>query len=170
MSTMENSMLLGEYEPIDADKLFISRDEYGDIQVSDGSSIYKQVKPLRIFPYSLKDKYILLKDRQGEEIGIVEDINFLAVKSKKILVEELERIYFIPQIIKVDKIEYKLRTASWYVETNKGFINFEMRRRSKIKFIGLNHLLIIDTNACKYEVRDFSKLDKNSQELIEREI
>ncbi|MFW6030465.1 MAG: DUF1854 domain-containing protein [Halanaerobiales bacterium] len=171
MSAIENSMLLGEFSPIEIDNLYISRDKYGDLQVSiNNFKHYKEVEPVRIFPYTLKNKYILLRDGEGEEIGIVEDITELNGKSRKLLTEELERKYFIPQISSVNKIEYNIRTTTWYVETNKGPITFEMRRRSKIKFIDFNHLLIVDTNACKYEIVDLRKMDKKSQELIEREM
>lgn len=171
MCAMENSMLLGEFSPLDTDKLDLIIDKYGDIQVTfAGSEVYKKVKPIRVFPYSLKYKYISLEDSEGEEIGIIEDLEELDEKSREIIRKDLDKRYFVPQIKKVNSIDHKLRTSSWKVETDRGSFSFEIRKRSRIKYIGYNHLLIIDTNGCKYEIDDFSKLDMESRRLIESEL
>lgn len=165
------SLLKEEMVLLKGREVKIGKDEDGKLQLEiKGGERYDDIQVRRTFPYSYKDKYILLKDKEGREIGILEDMAELEEESRRLLQEELEKVYYIPYIRKVINIDYRMRTPVWTVETDRGVITFELARRSDAKFIRQNHLVIKDSAGAKYEILDYTRLDVRSQELIEREV
>ncbi len=164
------SELLDEFKPLDPLSIKIVRDEYHDIVVKKEDKEYKKVQVLRAFPYSQKNNFILLKNEEENEIGMLKDISGLDQKSYKILIEELNKKYFIPVITKIYDIILKYRTPIWSVKTDRGLLTFELRRRRNAKFINSRHVVIKDSEGNKYEIPDYTKLDEKSQRLIEREV
>lgn len=165
------SLLKEEMVLLKGREIKIGKDEDGKLQLEiKGGERYDDIQVRRTFPYSYKDKYILFKDKEGREIGILEDMAELEEESRRLLQEELEKVYYIPYIRKVINIDYRMRTPVWTVETDRGVITFELARRSDAKFIRQNHLVIKDSAGAKYEILDYTRLDVRSQELIEREV
>lgn len=165
------SLLKEEMVLLKGREVKIGKDKDGKLQLEiKGGERYDDIQVRRTFPYSYKDKYILLKDKEGREIGILEDMAELEEESRRLLQEELEKVYYIPYIRKVINIDYRMRTPVWTVETDRGVITFELARRSDAKFIRQNHLVIKDSAGAKYEILDYTRLDVRSQELIEREV
>lgn len=165
------SLLKEEMVLLKGREVKIGKDEDGKLQLEvKGGERYDDIQVRRTFPYSYKDKYILLKDKDGKEIGILEDMAGLEEESRRLLEEELEKVYFIPQIQKVHSIDYRMRTPVWTVETDRGRITFELIRRSDARFIKPGHLVVRDSTGARYEVPDYNRLDRKSQELIEREV
>lgn len=165
------SLLNEELTMLKGEGLHISKSQDGNLQLEiKGGKIYDNIGVKRAFPYSYKDKYILFKDKEGREIGILEDMAELEEESRRLLQEELEKVYYIPYIRKVINIDYRMRTPVWTVETDRGVITFELARRSDAKFIRQNHLVIKDSAGAKYEILDYTRLDVRSQELIECEV
>ncbi|HHU92500.1 MAG TPA: DUF1854 domain-containing protein [Halanaerobiaceae bacterium] len=164
------SLLNEELRLLAGKELKISKDQEGNLGLEIKGELYDKIEVKRTFPYSYKDKYILLKDKEGKEIGILEYLAELESESRQLLEEELEKVYYIPQIQQVLNIEYRMRTPIWTVKTDRGRVSFELARRSDAKFINARHLVIKDAAGSRYEVLDYSKLDARSQELIEREV
>lgn len=165
------SLLKEEMVLLKGREVKIGKDKDGKLQLEiKGGERYDDIQVRRTFPYSYKDKYILLKDKEGREIGILEDMAELEEESRRLLQEELEKVYYIPYIRKVINIDYRMRTPVWTVETDRGVITFELARRSDAKFIRQNHLVIKDSAGAKYEILDYTRLDVRSQELIECEV
>src|SRR5690554_1444523 len=140
------SLLKEEMVLLKGREIKIGKDEDGKLQLEiKGGERYDDIQVRRTFPYSYKDKYILFKDKEGREIGILEDMAELEEESRRLLQEELEKVYYIPYIRKVINIDYRMRTPVWTVETDRGVITFELARRSDAKFIRQNHLVIKDS-------------------------
>ncbi len=175
---MSESELVKEYLPLlDPEEIKIRKNEYNKLVVTRNGDKYNNVKALRAFPFSAKEKYILLKkdkeqldEDEKEELGIIEQLSALEEESRRILREELGKKYYIPQIKKVIDIIKRDRGTVWYVKTDKGSMSIEMTRRSETSFTSPNHLVLKDAEGNKYEVPDCRKLDEKSFKLIEREV
>ena len=167
----KESLLKEELLLLQGREVKIEKDVHGNLLLEiRGGKRYANIEPRRTFPYSYKDKFILLKDKDGKEIAILEDLAELEDESRRYLQEELEKLYYIPQIQKVHSIDYRMRTPVWTVETDRGRITFELIRRSDARFIKPGHLVVRDSTGARYEVPDYNRLDRKSQELIEREV
>ncbi len=163
--------IIEEFKPLNLENIKIRKNQFLDNELlKNNQKTHEKIKILRAFPYSDKNRYILLNDQENEEIGIIKDVKLLDSKSQKIVINELKKKYFIPKILKVHSIELQRRVPCWNVQTNKGNIIFKVRRSRNIKFVASNHLVIKDNNGNKYEIPDITKLDIKSKKLIENEI
>lgn len=163
--------LKDEFRPLEEKIITIKKNNFGElVLIIEQDKEYEKVQIIRSFPYTGKDEFILLNDKDGKEIGIIEDISGLDDESRKVLEEELKKKYFIPRIKKVYDIQMDYRSPVWHVRTDKGVMVFKMRRRKDAKYIKRNHLVVKDGDGNKYEIPDVSKLDSVSQQLIEKEV
>jgi phosphopentomutase len=87
-------------------------------------------------------------------------------ESKKNLEELLDKLYFMPKIKKVRKLETSGDEFVWTVETDRGQREFRTRGRRSISRAG-DKIVIIDTNDNVYVAEDLYKMDKKSRELLE---
>ncbi len=126
------------------------------------------------FPLTDPDQFISfveIKDgKKDEEIGIIEDLRKLDSKSRKVLKAELKRVYFMPQITKINRMKDNHGVMAFDVETDKGQREFETRYREDIRKISDGRVIIKDSDGNRYEIRDYLKLDQRSIELIDSEI
>ncbi|OGG54942.1 MAG: hypothetical protein A3F84_06920 [Candidatus Handelsmanbacteria bacterium RIFCSPLOWO2_12_FULL_64_10] len=153
-------------------RLFI--DEFEDLTLDmKDRGTFKPVTAMRAFPITDRDRFIILKDQEGQEIGIVRDASDLDPKSRAALIAELERVYFMPKITFVHNIEEQFHIPKWEVETDRGPRVFEIRsgrHNQDLRSLGSGRILIRDADGNQYEIPDYRKLDPVSQTLIESQI
>lgn len=156
---------------LDAGKVRIERNAFEElvVQLPDGS-IRTKVKPVYAFPVSETNRYIALIDEESNEIGIIEDIKHLPHESRKILVEELQKHYFLPKITKINALEGQMGITQWVVETSQGDVQFSLRSRYDIITLGNGRVLIKDADGNRYEIEDYNKLDLKSITLLETQM
>ena len=94
---METARIEDEIKPLDAKNIKIYRNKLNDlvIELPDGS-IYENVRVMCAFPLSNPKEFIILRDKENNEIGLIEKVKELRSKSRKVLKEELGKSYFIP--------------------------------------------------------------------------
>lgn len=131
--------------------------------LSNGNSL--EVTPKKPFPISYP-YFLIFIDAQGNEIGILEDYRKIDRESREILEELLEKLYFIPKIKRVKKLETSGDEFVWQVETDKGVKEFRTRGRRSLSRSG-EKIIIIDTNDNVYMVEDLNKIDRASRMLLE---
>ena len=123
---------------------------------------------LSAFPLTHPTSMVSLRDPEGREIGILEDVGGLDPESARILREALERSYFMPRITDIHDIKEVLNVVEWEVQTNKGPRTFQVRRvRQNVRRMGLRRLVIKDVDGNRYEVRDWIELPAYAQKLLE---
>jgi len=122
-----------------------------------------------IFPISNPGHMISLRDQEGLEIGILDDMHGLDVESKKLIKEELEKSYFMPRIVDIYSIDEKLHVLIWEVETDKGRRAFEVRHvRQNVRRTGPRRFIVKDVDGNRYEIRDWTALPVRARRIIER--
>ena len=153
---------------LDPKKIRISRDESGRLKIifkGGAEVIVKRI--IKAFPLTMPWRYIILIDENDQEIGVIKAIKDLDESSRRILVEQLEKIYFIPKITKIHQIKEEFGVLLWETETNKGPRRFEVTSRRDIKKIGKRRIIIKDADGNLYDIPDYARLDQRSKVLLE---
>ena len=160
-----------ELEYLDTSNVSISRNAFAEliVQLPDGST-HTRVVPVRSFPLSETVRFITLLDSEGNEIGIVEDVRKLPPQSRDVLIEELEKRYFMPKITKINSLDGQFGVTLWDVETTQGDVEFGMRTRYDIVTLGNGRVLIKDADGNRYEIENYNKLDQKSYALLQTQL
>lgn len=143
------------------------------LEFTDGNGekeFYSRVSVHRCFPYSDPDRYISVRepDRDGREIGLIEDLNKMSKKTKEMILEQLELRYFTPVIIKIRSIRDEYGYSYWDVITDKGTCRFTFRMGgSNVYSIGKNRYLVNDIDGNRFEIPDLYKLTAREIKLLD---
>lgn len=168
---MKTAKIEEEIKPLDAKDTKIYRNELDDLVVdTPNNKTYEKVRAIRAFPLTNPHEFIILRDEENNEIGLIEDIKELPSKSKKILEEELKKSYFIPKITEIEDIQENFGVSQWQVKTNKGRHEFSVKNRQEIRLLHSGRVLIKDADGNRYEIPDYRKLDSKSIALLETEM
>jgi len=120
------------------------------------------------FPLSGRNRMVVVRDEQGAEIGILDDISGLDAASRRIVKEELERSYFLPRIVDVQEVTEELGVITWRVVTDRGPRTFQVRNvRQNMRRIGRGRVIIRDVDGNRYEVPDWTALPPRAQRWME---
>lgn len=121
------------------------------------------------FPLSAALERIVFFNSRGEEIGCLKGARHLDQNSLKLLLEELDRAYFMPSIESVDDITDHLGLELWRVHTNRGARTFEVRQPEKnVRIISPRRMIVKDVDGNRYEIKNWHMLDKKSLALLMR--
>ena len=136
--------------------------------IKNDGTVIEDLEPRRLFPFTNPTMYITLLDKSEKEIGFVRTLTELDPDSAKALEECFSEYYMIPKILKLLESEDKFGTLKWKVETDRGTVTFNIRNRhSDIKRLyPSNRIIIRDSNDNRYEIQDFTKMDKHSAHLL----
>ena len=140
---------------------------YVNLILKDGTVI-ENLEPRRLFPFSNKNMFITLLDAEEKEVALIRDFDEVDEQSRKVLNDCFEDYYLIPEITRVCDVIVKNGTMKMVVETDRGKITFQIRNRHHdIKmFRGTGRIIIRDFNDNRYEIKDYTKLDRKSQRLL----
>lgn len=136
----------------------------------EGDKSCLRVVPMRIFPVSIRDRYISLRDMNGDELGIIKDPGELDKESRKLLVNELQKRYFVPVIRRIESLHDKFGIAEWEVETDRGKKKFLTRSLHDSLSETETGFIITDMENNRYEIHDHSALDPHSASILARKI
>lgn len=156
-----------ELSLLDPGQVRLRLDEYNDLvlECPDGR---QAVTAHRAFPLTAAGQFIVLKGEDGSEIGLIRDIAGLDEQSRAVLESDLERTYFAPVILQVNKLEENFHIPKWDVETDSGHRVFEVRsRRRDIRVMTGGRILLRDADGNRYEIPDYRKLDPVSRAFVE---
>ena len=160
-----------EVQFLDAQSMKISHNPFKelDVELPDGSA-HISIVPVRAFPLSQPNQFIILLDADKKEIGMIEDIKQLNKASRKALEEELEKCYFMPKITKIHSVNGNFGVTQWKVDTDRGTVLFDLRSRYDIVSLDGGRILIKDVDGNRYEIVNYHQLDLKSMTLIETQI
>ena len=132
----------------------------------DGTRVEK-LSPRRLFPTSDAEHYISLLDADGHEHAIVCDIAELSQESAEVLRDVLREYYIIPKITAVLDIQEKGGGDRWMVMTDRGKYSFQIQSRlADVKSYDGGRILFRDASDNRYEIPDWTKLDRHSRHLL----
>lgn len=134
-----------------------------DVELYTGE-IFENVEARRLFPNTGADRYITLLNEDGHEVAVIRDINTLMPDSAAAVREALEEYYLIPRIQSISKVEAKPSGTEIHAVTDRGACCFKLQSRAHdIKVLFDNRVLIRDSSDNRYEVPDYTLLDRKSR-------
>ena len=132
-----------------------------------GGETLRGLEPRRMFPMTGMEKYISLRDGEGEEVAMIRSLDTLDADSAAAVRGALEEYYRIPRIIRFIEMTEKFKIWMWTAETDKGIVKFEIRNHlASVKPLFDCRVLIKDANDNRYEIEDWRKLDAKSRKLL----
>ncbi len=131
-------------------------------------SVYENLEPKMLFPFSKPTMYVTLLNDEEKEVGFVRDLEELDDDSRSALEECFKEYYLIPKITRLLTCEDKFGTVTWEVETDRGYIKFQIKNRQhNIKPLrGTNRVMVRDSNDNRYEIPDHTKMDAHSRHIL----
>ncbi len=140
---------------------------YVRLTLKDGT-VYENLEPRMLFPFTNHTMYITLLNQDEREVGFIRAMDEIDEDSRKALEECFREYYMIPKIIQVISCEDKFGTLKWTVNTDRGRITFQIKNRhSDIKNLhGTNRVIIRDTNDNRYEIPDYTAMDARSNRML----
>ena len=151
-----------------ASKVRFTRQCEEDIFLLLGNRKYEVGKLAMAFPLSKRTQMVAVFDLAGEEVGILDDLDRLDPRSKRIVSEEIEKSYFLPKIQDIVEITEKFRLVTWSVITDRGPRTFQVRHiRQNIRKIGRKRVIIRDVDGNRFEVQNVLDLSLSSKRLLD---
>lgn len=129
---------------------------------------YDRVFLHRAFPFDHPESYISVQDAEKNEIGMIAAIADFPLETANLLLQELSRKYYAPELTAIRSIRDRYGYAYCTAVTAAGEINFTLRdiTRSIVK-IDDHHVIITDIDGNRYNIQDVQKLDRKSYRQIE---
>lgn len=135
---------------------------------SDGKRDYGRVVLHRAFPFDDPDHIISVQQEDGFEIGVIRDIGEFDEDTAKLLRNELDKKYFVPEITKIISAKDRFGFVYFKCDTDCGLCEFVVRNPfGSILRVSETKIYIVDIDGNRYSVKDTSKLDKKSYRKIE---
>jgi hypothetical protein len=152
---------------IDPGDLTVFKDESNNLAVEvEGRGSWSKVAVRLAFPYSDPDHYIALI-HEGEQIGMVRDLEELDPDSRAVLQEVLSRRYHIPEVLRVLHVREDKNATVWTVETDRGQRHLMVRDRHNFRRIGGGDTIIVDVDGNRFRLRRDRRFDEESQQLLD---
>ena len=129
-----------------------------------------RVVPMYSFPHSLRGQYISLRDMEGNELGMIRNLDELDEDGRKLLEAELRKRYFTPVIQEIKSISDKFGIVEWDVETDRGPKKFTTRSLHDALKESASGFVVTDMENNRYEIRDHSNLDPRSLSILNKRI
>lgn len=146
---------------ITADNAVFTATSGGFLKLEFAGKTYPRVAVHRCFPFSDPERYISIREPEGDgrEIGLIDDMTALPEATQALLRDQLALRYFIPKILKVRDIKDEYGYSYWDVQTDRGDCRFTVRMGgSNVYSIGHNRYLVNDLDGNRFEIPDLYAL------------
>jgi len=121
------------------------------------------VKILWARPVSGRGKEVSFITMDNREVALIDSLDELDRRSRRIAEEELARRYLVPKIEKVVRTDANFGNRYWVVDTDHGRREFVMRNPNvSVTWITDDKAIIRDTLGNRYEIESYSSLDPES--------
>ncbi len=133
---------------------------------------YKRVSLRRALPLRDPSSYISVADSENKEVGIIHSLADLKGEQLQLVLEELDRRYYCPDIFEIRSIKDKLGYV--YMEMVIGGKEGKTEKTCAIKdvnrnirMLGNDKLIIFDVDGNRYIIPSLEGLDKKSLKRLE---
>jgi hypothetical protein len=130
-----------------------------------GEKRHVSVEPC--YPLSRPERFLVFRDSEGVELGLLEDVSGLSDEAREALAVELGKQRFLPAITAVKAIYQEFHIPIWEVETDRGPRQLSLRSAHDAHRLPNNRIYVRDAEGNGYLILDLTKLDAPSQSLIE---
>ena len=135
---------------------------------------FERVVVLRSFPVTNPDEFLSVrepdskKQGRGREIGMIRYMKDFDADTQALLLEELDRRYFTPEIKKIYSVKDKFGYLYWDVVTTAGHVTFVLNNPfSNIRILEDGRIIINDVDGNVFTILEPEKFDPASFKKIE---
>ena len=151
-----------------ANNAIFYRNESGFVGMKYNETDYPRVNIIKSFPLNYEDKFISVCDCENSEIGIIPDTGNFPEETQNLFAEDILRRYFLPEISSIENLKQEFGYVYWSVTTDSGSKKFiTTKDAGAIIPLSNNRVLLIDLDGNRYNISDYTKLDKKSYKLIQ---
>jgi len=146
----------------------VSRNEIGQLvaNVKGREVPVVDARVARCFPWSLPDRYIAIRDKDGKELALLDTLAELDAASRTVVEQELDDKVFKPAITRVVDHKSEFGVTSITVETHRGRVTFQIRSREDVRVLSPTRALFRDADGNTYELADLDALDSASRKIL----
>lgn len=165
-----DSQGLGEYAEVrylNQGECTFARTDGGFLSLVMGEETHARVNVSRAFPLTFPTRYLSVRDKDGKEIGIIEDLLSFGSDTRRMIEDDLERRYFSPLIGAIVSLKDEFGYTYWDVETDRGPRRFTARGHESLINLKEGRILIVDVDGNRYEIPDYRVLDPSSFKLVD---
>lgn len=150
----------------------LSRGASGRLVFRDGATGREvaDARVARCFPWSLRGRYISIRDAEGQEICLARDLEEFPAETRAVVEEELAAQEFVPRITAIEDIDDEFDVMTWKVRTDRGLIELQVKDPDDVYRLDDGRVLIKDHAGGVFEVSDPSALDPRSRRLLEQRL
>ena len=139
----------------------VDLDEKGDLILAGDPP--RRVKAGRSFPWSHPDRFVILRDADGEEVATIDDLAKLPARSRGAVEAWLQRHTLVPKILRVKKVKAANAATLFEVETDRGDKRIVIREREDLRPLADGRWLLRDPDGQTYELPPLEELDVGSR-------
>lgn len=160
---------LREVGAIDPSRVRLHRGPHDVLRCTiEGDKSVLRAKVVRAFPISAATNWINVLDGKNKEVCLIEDPDALDPESRRLVEEELERFYRVPEIKHILSITQEYRTMFWDVVTDRGRRDFVVKwGADTVQWRSATTVLLTDIDSNRFVIPDVSALDRHSLAQLE---
>jgi hypothetical protein len=136
--------------------------------------VFERVVMLRSFPVTNPDEFLSVREPdtkkkgRGKEIGMIRRMTDFDEATAMLFLEELDRRYFSPQLLRITSCKEKFGYSYWDAETTAGHVTFILNNPFyNIRVLEDGRIFINDIDGNSFEIPDPKQLDPASYRKIE---
>lgn len=156
--------------PLDLSNLKLRTDERGRMFVIRDGSEERQVIARRAMPWSRPTEFISLRNKDGNELAMIESLDAVPSEARRQIQAFLERGTFVPKITGIETVNMEHGYQLWDVTTDAGKLQLRVQEREDIRFLSETRFNVKDANGNVYEIPNVNDLDAQSQRELSRVI
>ncbi|MCL2820783.1 MAG: DUF1854 domain-containing protein [Oscillospiraceae bacterium] len=177
---MENTVIeMGSIEQIDIGALDLGKAEFyladsGFTGLKYNGEDYSHVTLKRALPIGLPMEYISVADSENKEIGIIKSVDDLSGEQYGIVLDELNRRYYCPEVLDIKSVKDKLgyvymELVISVADSDTTFVkNCAVKDVNKnIRMLSDDSLIIYDVDGNRYMIKSLCALGKNGLKKLE---
>ncbi|MYK39870.1 MAG: DUF1854 domain-containing protein [Gemmatimonadetes bacterium] len=152
---------------LDPQKVHFSRSERGSLILRLDDEEYTDIKIRRAFPLEESDRYIGVFAAEDQELGTIEDPQQLDDQSRQALRDELDKIYFQPQVLAFNSLDEEFGVLRGQIETTSGPRQLEIRGyRTNVRMLSGGRAIIEDVDGNRYLIANWRALPRRTREIL----
>ena len=152
---------------LDPQKMRFSRSERGSLILTLDGEEHTDLKIRRAFPLEESDRYIGVFAAEDQELGIIEDPQQLDDQSRQALLDELNKIYFQPQVLTFDSLDEEFGVLRGQITTTSGPRQLEIRSyRTNVRMLSGGRAVVEDVDGNRYLIANWRALPQKTREIL----
>ncbi|MGI9303919.1 MAG: DUF1854 domain-containing protein [Gammaproteobacteria bacterium] len=144
----------------------ITETQDGRLMVKSGTGEATPVRAQPCFPWSEPGRFVSLRDGDGEEVALIEDLTTFDAAPRAAVERSLAETSFVLEVENVKAIDTEFEIRNWKVHTRQGPYVFQTRLDEWPRRTPHDGLILKDVAGNLFHMKDPRHMDKTSRKLL----